>query len=122
MEGISTRLCVLEGESTYLVFAVHGIAAANARSAGSARPHWTIVAPARAPLPVGTITSHMAGVTADTADDASSVVLLLGTVVLAMSNLPAVLACLVLVVAESSVQRSKLAQLVTLQLVLALGN
>jgi hypothetical protein len=64
----------------------------------------------------------MAGVTADTADNASSVILLLGTVVLAMSNLSTVLACLVLVVAESSVQRSKLAQLVTLQLVLALGN
>ena len=64
----------------------------------------------------------MTGVAADTADDVGSVVLLLGTVVLAVTNLPAVLACLVLVVTQGSVQRSKLAQLVTLELVLTLGN
>jgi hypothetical protein len=64
----------------------------------------------------------MASVTADTADDAGRVVLLLRAVVLAVSDLAAVLARLVLIVAERSVQGSKFTQLITLQLVLALGN
>jgi hypothetical protein len=64
----------------------------------------------------------MSSVTADTADDAGCVVLLLGAVVLAVANLPAVLACLVLVITERSVESSKFAKLVTLQFVLALGN
>ena len=64
----------------------------------------------------------MPSVTADTADDAGRVVLLLGAVVLAVANLAAVLACLVLVITERSVESSKFAKLVTLQFVLALGN
>jgi hypothetical protein len=64
----------------------------------------------------------MAGVTADTADDVGSEVLLLGTVVLAMSDLAAVLAGLVLIIAQGAVQGSKLTQLVALELVLALRN
>jgi hypothetical protein len=64
----------------------------------------------------------MPGVTADTADDVGSIVLLLGAVVLAVSDLAAVLACLVLIITEGAVQRGKLAKLVPLELVLALGN
>ncbi len=64
----------------------------------------------------------MAGVAADAADDVRRVVLLLGAVVLAMSDLAAVLARLVFVVAECSVQGSKLTKLVPLELVLAFGD
>ena len=64
----------------------------------------------------------MAGVTADTADNVGRIILLLGTVVLAMTDLTAVLASLVFIVAESSVKRSKFTQLVALELVLAFGD
>jgi len=64
----------------------------------------------------------VASITADTADDVGGVVLLLRAVILAMSNLAAVLAGLVFVITQSSVQGSKLTKLVTLELVLALGN
>jgi hypothetical protein len=61
-------------------------------------------------------------VTADTADDVGGVVLLLWAVILAMSNLTAVLASLVFVITQSSVQGGKLTKLVTLELVLTFGN
>ena len=107
----------------YLVFTVDGIAAAAAAATtttvadttGSSR---AVVAPAGTPLPVGTITGHVASVAADTADNIGRVVLLLGAVVLAMTNLTTILASLVFVVAERSVQSSKLTQLVALELVL----
>lgn len=111
---------------TYLVLAIHSIATAadsGEASASCARAtHGAVVAPASAPLPVRAITSHMAGVTTDTADDVGREVLLLRTVVLAMTDLAAVLACLVLVVTQGTVQGSKLTQLVTLELVLAFRN
>ena len=64
----------------------------------------------------------MARITADTADDARSEVLALGTVILAMANLTAILASLVLVVAECTVEGSQLAQLFALEFVLSLGD
>lgn len=64
----------------------------------------------------------MASVATDSADDAGGVVLLLGAVVLAMSDLTTVLASLVLVVTERAVQSSKLTELVTLELILAFGD
>ena len=89
-------MSVLVNESgqsdTYLHFAVDSIAAAEF-STGAA-----VVAPARTPLPVRTIASHVARVAANAADDARRVILTLRTVVLAMANLAAVLASLVLVV------------------------
>jgi len=106
-----------------LVLAVHGIATAAAAQARSPRPaHRAVIAPVSTPLSVGAIASHMAGVAANAADDTSSEVLLLGTVIFAMSDLAAVLACLVLVIAKSSVQGGELAQLVPLQLILPFGN
>lgn len=108
---------------TNLVFAVHGVAATTASQARSTRPaHWVVVAPTSTALAIRAIASHVACVTADTADDAGSVVLLLRAVVLAVSNLATVLASLVFIIAERSVQGSKLTELVALQLVLAFGN
>lgn len=88
---------------TYLVLAVHGIASAAAANPAARAAHGTIVAPASAPLSVRAITRHVAGIAADTADDVGGVVLLLGAIVLAVPNLAAVLARLVLVVTEGSV-------------------
>ncbi len=64
----------------------------------------------------------MAGITADAADDVGGVVLLLRAVILAMADLSAVLAGLVLVVTQGSVQGSELTQLIPLEFVLALGD
>lgn len=64
----------------------------------------------------------MTSVTTDTADNIGCVVLLFGTVVLSMTDLAAVLASLVLVVTQGSVESGKLAKLVSLELVLALGD
>ena len=61
----------------------------------------------------------MAGVTADTADDVGSVVLLLRAIIFTMTDLTAVLAGLVFVITQSTVEGSKLTQLVALELVLA---
>jgi hypothetical protein len=106
---------------TYLVLAVNGVtttdAAGNRTSARRA-----IIAPAGASLPVWTITGHVASVTADTADDVGGVILLLRAVILAVTNLTTVLAGLILVITQSSVKCSKLTKLVTLELVLTLGN
>ena len=59
---------------------------------------------------------------ADTADDVRCEVTLLGTVVLAMANITTVLADLVLVVAERTVKRGKLPELVTFVIILAFGG
>ena len=66
----------------------------------------------------GTITSHMPGATADTADDVRCEVTLLRTVILAMTNTTAILADLVLVIAQSTVQSRELAELITLVVIL----
>jgi hypothetical protein len=64
----------------------------------------------------------VASVTADTADDVGSVVLLLRAIILAMTDLATVLASLVLIVTEGAVQSGKLTKLVTLELVLSFWN
>lgn len=64
----------------------------------------------------------MACIAAHTTDDASSEVLLLRTVVLAMTDLTTILASLILVITKRSIESSKLAKLITLELVLAFRN
>ena len=66
----------------------------------------------------GTVASHVASAAADTTNDVRCKVTLLGTVVFAMTNATAVLANLVLVVAESTVKCRKFPQLVPLVIVL----
>jgi hypothetical protein len=60
---------------------------------------WDSVAHVGATLSIRTISGHVAGVAADSADDVGSEVALLGTIVLAMSDLTTVLTSLVLIVA-----------------------
>lgn len=102
---------------TYLVLGVVFSATAD-----SSRGPWTIITPACTSLSIGTVAGHMAGIATHSADDAGSEVLLLRAVVLAVSYLSTILASLVLIVTQSSVQSSELTELVTLQFVLALGN
>lgn len=64
----------------------------------------------------------MASVSADAANDVGSEVALLWAVVLPMTDLATVLAGLVLIITESTVKSGKLAQLVTLQLILSFWN
>ncbi len=64
----------------------------------------------------------MASVSTDAADDVGSEVALLRAIVLSMSDLSTVLACLVLVITESTVESSKLTELVALELVLSFWN
>lgn len=81
---------------TYLVLAVDRVA-----HTGSLR---TVVAPAGTPLPVGAVASHMASIPTDAANDAGRIVGLVGTVVLAVSDAATVLARLVLVITQGTVQ------------------
>ena len=77
----------------------------------------------RVRVPVdGTVTGHVTSTAADATDDVGCKVALLRTIVLAVANTTTVLAYLVLVVAESAVQRGKFAQLVALVIVLAFGG
>jgi hypothetical protein len=64
----------------------------------------------------------MTSITADTTDNVCCKVALLGAIVLAMADLTAVLASLVLIVTECSVESSELTKLVTLELILAFRN
>lgn len=64
----------------------------------------------------------MTSLTADTANDACSEVLLLGAVVLAVTDFTTVLAGLVLVIAEGTVEGGKLTELISLEFVLAFRN
>lgn len=89
--------------STNLHFTVDSITTTT-----SARRSLAIVAPTSTTLTIGTITGHVTSVATDTADNAGCEVLAVGTVVLAMSNLAAVLAGLVLIVSQSTVERSQL--------------
>jgi hypothetical protein len=58
----------------------------------------------------------------DTADNVGSEVLLLRAVIFTMSDLPAVLTCLVLVVTQGTVEGGQLTKLVALEFVLTLGD
>ena len=100
--------------NTYLHLTIHSIAAANSASRRTA-----IVAPVGALLAIGTVASHVTSVATNAADDAGGVVLLLRAVVLAMTNLSAVLASLVFVVSKCTVERGKFTKLIALELVLA---
>lgn len=104
---------------TYLHLAVDSIAATNLASRARTR---IVVTPAGTALTIGTITSHVASITTDAADDARSKVLSLRTIVLAMADLATVLTSLILVVTEGTIQRSEFSELVTLELVLAFGD
>jgi hypothetical protein len=73
-------------------------------------------------IPVGTVSSHMASISTDATDDICREIALFWAVVLSVTNLTTILASLVLVVAESTVECCKLTKLVALELVLAFGN
>lgn len=64
----------------------------------------------------------MSSLTTDTTDNTGSEILLLWAVVLAVTDFTAVLAGLVLVVTEGTVEGSKLTKLVALEFVLAFRN
>lgn len=67
-----------------------------------------------------TVTSHVARATTNTTNDVSCEVALLWTVIFAMPKAPAVLANLVLVVTEGTIQCSEFAKLIALVVILAL--
>lgn len=64
----------------------------------------------------------MAGIAAHSTDDIGGKILLLGTVVLAVTDLAAVLTCLVLIVTQGTVQCGKLSKLISLELILTLRD
>ncbi len=64
----------------------------------------------------------MSSLTTDTTDDARGEVLLLRTIIFAVTNLSAVLAGLVLVVTQGTVEGCELTKLVALEFVLAFGD
>lgn len=68
-----------------------------------------------------TVTGHVSCTTTDPTDDVRGEVALLWTIVFAMTDSATILADLVLVVTECTIERSKFAQLITLVVVLAFG-
>ena len=101
---------------THLHFTINSVAATDP-SSGTA-----FVTPASTPLSVGTVTGHVPRVSTHTTNNAGSVVLALGAIILAMTYLATVLTSLVLVVTEGTVESSQLSKLVSLELVLTLGD
>ncbi|KAI6776350.1 hypothetical protein HG530_000295 [Fusarium avenaceum] len=99
---------------SYLVFTVNSISAIDTTSSSRTTSR-IVVAPAGTTLAIGTIASHMACVSTDTADDAGSEVLFLRAVVLAMTNLATVLASLVLIVSQGTVECGEFSKLVALE-------
>ena len=99
-----------------------------------------VVAPVAASLAVGTIASHVSSIATDATDDVGSEVALLGAIVLAVSDLTTcrtvrnhilsdkrhirltVLASLVLIITQGTVESSQLTKLVALEFVLAFWN
>ena len=63
----------------------------------------------------------MSGTPADTADDVSSKVALLRTLILPVTDVAAILTDLVLIVSESSIESGKFAELIAFVIVLAFG-
>lgn len=109
---------------TYLVLSVNSIAGTNASciwTAGHTTRRSTI-SPVRAALSIWTIPSHVTSITADATDDTRSEVALLGTIIFTVTNLTTVLAGLVLIVTESTIQSSKLTELIALEFVLTFRN
>lgn len=107
----------------YLVLSVHSISVTQSSgtrpSGGCAGP---IVAPVLAALTIRTIASHMTGVTTHATDDVGGEITLLGTVVLAMTNLSTVLTTAVFIISQRSVEGGELSKLVALEFVLAFGD
>jgi hypothetical protein len=77
------------------------------------------VAPVAAASTLGTVARKVTSISTDAADDTGGEVFGVRAVVLAVTDFAAVLTGLVFVVTECTVERGKLAQLVTLELVLA---
>jgi len=63
----------------------------------------------------------VSGTPADTADDVSSKVALLRTLILPVTDVAAILTDLVLIVSESSIESGKFAELIAFVIVLAFG-
>jgi len=125
----------------YLIFSVNSIASPNTPSCscGARGTSRTVVAPvgttlsatsqhshlstvAAISIPIGAISGHMSCISTDATDDVGREVALLWTIVLSVTNLTAVLASLVLVVSERTVECCKLTKLVALEFVLAFRN
>jgi len=128
----TTRRVLARGTSRQLVhellhLTVDSIASTNgtrtARTSGTTGTgEATVVAPVTASLAIGTIAGHVASVATNATDNVGGEVALLGTVVLAMSDLTTVLASLVLVITESTVESRQLTKLVALELILTFGD
>lgn len=103
--------------TTYLHFTINSVATANLTGRTG-----TVISPTGSSLSIGTIARHVSGVATHAADNASSVVLTLRTIVFPMANLATVLTCLIFVVSEGSVESRQLTKLISLQFILALGN
>lgn len=113
----------------YLVFTINCIASANSASCRTASKSARApsrsrrsIAPIGATLSVWAVSRHVTSVATDSADDVCGEVALLGAVILPVADLTTVLAGLVLIITESTVEGCKLAQLVALKLVLAFRN
>jgi len=63
----------------------------------------------------------VSGAPADTADDVSSKVALLGTLILPVTDVATILTDLVLIVSEGTIEGGKFAELIAFVIVLALG-
>jgi len=87
--------------------AAHEVGEVGLRVACRGTSRWSITPPVVAVLrAVYTVASHMTRLSADTADHVGDKVLLLGTIVFAMTNLTTVLARLIFIISECAVQRS----------------
>jgi hypothetical protein len=120
---------VLDGSSRWTAIAAsHFVEEAVELVLGAADPALrtvsiaVVVAPRLSVLALRTIASHVTGLSTDATDDAGREILLLRAIVFTMTNLTAVLAGLVLVVTESTVESGELTKLVPLKFVLAFGD
>lgn len=82
----------------------------------------TIVAPVSTSLTIRAISLNVSCIATDTTDDVGSGVALFGAVILAMTDLTAVLTSLVFVITKGTVESSELTKLVAFQLILAFWN
>jgi len=73
-------------------------------------------------LSFSTVTGEVTGIATNTANDIGSEVRAIWTVIFAMANFSTVLASLIFVVTESTVERCELAELITLEFVLSLWS
>lgn len=95
----SDTACLYVRNETYLIFAVDSISSTDAGSTTG-----TIeITPVSTLLPIGAITSHVARVSTDAADDVRCGIRLLWTIVFSMPDLATVLAGLVFVVTQGTV-------------------